>query len=342
MNETLIYTVIFLSSLGTVAAVILFFVAQKFKVIEDPRIEAVENALPSTNCGGCGYPGCRAFAEACVKAEDFSNLNCPVGGNDTMQKVGGILGKHIEEKEPYVAVVRCSGSFEYRKKTNVYDGASSCTIAASLYGGDTGCAYGCLGLGECVDACDFEAMYMDEKTGLPVVIEDKCTACNACVKACPKNILELRPKGKKNRRIYVACMNEDKAGPARKSCEVACIGCSKCFDECKYEAITIQNVLAYIDYDACKLCRKCVDVCPTNSIHEINFPPKKEKAPKKEKTVASAASTSEATSVDVVELIKENPRPKKPSPILKPQPDKNEGAANNEDLNTKKENGADQ
>jgi Na+-translocating ferredoxin:NAD+ oxidoreductase subunit B len=342
MNETLIYTVIFLSSLGIVAAVILYVVAQKFKVIEDPRIDAVEDALPKTNCGGCGFPGCRAFAEACVKADDFSNLNCPVGGNDTMQSVGGILGKHIEEKEPYIAVVRCSGSFEYRKKTNVYDGASSCTIAASLYGGDTGCAYGCLGLGECVDACDFEAMYMDEKTGLPVVIEDKCTACNACVKACPKDIMQLWPKGKKNRRIYVACVNEDKAGPARKSCAVACIGCSKCFDECKYEAITIENVLAYIDYEKCKLCRKCVDVCPTNSIHEINFPPKKEKPAKKESTVASTDG-SFVTTVDVVEMIKENTaRPKKPSPIRKPQPEKTEGSESNGDLKPDKENGADQ
>jgi len=351
MNQTLIYTIVFLSSLGVISAAILYIVAQKFKVEEDPRIDAVEEVLPKSNCGGCGFPGCRAFAEACVKSEDFSALHCPVGGNAVMQSVGAILGRQVEERDPYIAVVRCSGSFEYRKKTNIYDGASSCTIAASLYGGDTGCAYGCVGMGECVDACTFDAMYMDEKTGLPVVIEDKCTACNACVKACPKNIIELWPKGKKNRRIYVACINEDKAGPARKSCEVACIGCAKCFDECKFEAIVMKANLAYIDGEKCKLCRKCVDVCPTNSILEVNFPPKKEKLQKpvkKEATATAAAGSASAIlpgaepDVAVMEPPQENaPRPKKPSPVIKPktQTEDPESAGSNQ---SNIENGSDQ
>ncbi|MGK7396699.1 MAG: Fe-S cluster domain-containing protein [Candidatus Cyclobacteriaceae bacterium M3_2C_046] len=324
MSETLIYTIISLSGLGIVSAIILYLVAQKFRVDEDPRIDKVEEALPNTNCGGCGYPGCRAFAEALVNSDDISELNCPVGGNDTMQTVAGILGKHIEEKDPYVAVVRCSGSFEHRKKTNVYDGAASCTIASSLYGGDTGCAYGCVGLGECVDACDFEAMYMDEKTGLPVVIEDKCTACNACVKACPKDIIQLWPKGKKDRRIYVACINEEKGGLAKKNCSVACIGCSKCADECKFDAITVDNYLAYIDYDKCKLCRKCVDVCPTETIQAVNFParkprPEKKSSPKIKTGTINSATTSEGE-VDVIEMVRERKaRPPKMKPKTSPE-----------------------
>lgn len=275
MSDIVIYTIITVSAIGIISALILFLAAKKFYVFEDPRIDDVENALPSANCGGCGFPGCRNFADACVKADDLGTLFCPVGGNDTMKDVAEILGKAVTEKAPQVAVIRCSGSFEYRPRTNNYDGAANCTVASNLYSGDTGCQYGCLGLGECVDACTFDAMYMDEKTGLPVVIQDQCTACGDCVRACPKNIIELRNQGKKDRRIYVSCINEDKGGVAKKNCSVACIGCKLCEKACNYDAITIENFLSYIDYTKCVLCRKCVAVCPTDSIHEINFPVRK-------------------------------------------------------------------
>jgi len=317
MSQTILFTIGSITILGFLAAAILYFIASKFKVYEDPKIDEVEDALPSTNCGGCGHPGCRAFAEACVKADDLSDLHCPVGGNETMQNVADLLGMEVEERDPFVAVVRCSGSFEYRQKVNTYDGTPNCTVADSLYGGDTGCQNGCLGFGECVDACDFEAMYMDEKTGLPVVIEDKCTACNACVTACPRDIMELRPKGKRNRRIFVSCINQDKGGAAKKACEVACTGCSKCEAECKYDAITIENYLAYIDGDKCKNCRKCAPVCKSNSILEINFPPRKER-PEREKKErpdraarlaakeAKASSTEKEAGIDVVEMVKKS------------------------------------
>jgi ferredoxin len=119
---------------------------------------------------------------------------------------------------------------------------------------------------------------MDKETGLPVVDEAKCTACGACVRACPKNLFELRKKGPKSRRIFVSCMNKDKGALARKGCAVACIGCGKCEQVCAFDAITIKDNLAYIDYNACRLCRKCVEVCPTNSIWELNFPPRKKAA----------------------------------------------------------------
>jgi len=246
MNIVLI-TIISLSVIGTLAAIILYVVAQKFKVYEDPRIDQVEGVLPGANCGGCGYPGCRGFAEACVKAEELDALFCPVGGNDCMKQVAGTLGKVAAEKDPEVAVVRCSGSPAHRIRTNFYDGASSCAIASSLYAGDTGCSYGCLGMGDCVEACDFEAIYMDPVTMLPVVIDDKCTACGACVKACPKDIIELRKKNKKDRKIFVSCVNMDKGAVAKKACSVACIGCKACQKVCPHDAITIDNFLAYID-----------------------------------------------------------------------------------------------
>ncbi len=310
MNVVLI-TIITLSALGALAAIILYFVAQKFKVFEDPRIDQVEEVLPAANCGGCGFPGCRAFAEALVKSDDISNLNCPVGGADTMHAAAKIVGKEVGTAAPMVAVVRCNGSCENRPRTNKYDGAENCTIAATLYGGETGCTYGCLGLGECVDACNFDAMYMDEKTGLPVVIEDNCVACGACVEACPKDIMQLRNIGPKSRRIFVSCVNEDKGGPAKKACSVACIGCGKCEKVCAFDAIVIKNNLAYIDYEKCKLCRKCVTVCPTNAIHEINFPVRKPKPPVEKKPVAKTeeGATKTPAPKPTTETKAESPKP---------------------------------
>ncbi len=276
MNVVII-TILTLGILGTVAALVLYFVAQKFKVFEDPRIDQVEEVLPAANCGGCGFPGCRAFAEAMVKSDDISELNCPVGGAETMQSAATILGKEVTASDPMIAVVRCNGNCENRPKTNTYDGAGSCAVAASLYGGETGCSFGCFGEGDCVTACTFDAIYMDENTGLPIV-KDNCVACGACIDACPKNIIELRKAGPKGRRIFISCINQDKGAIAKKACSVACIGCKKCEKECPFEAITVTNNLAYIDYNKCRLCRKCTPVCPTNAIHEINFPPKKEKA----------------------------------------------------------------
>src|SRR6056297_4283469 len=199
-----------------------------------------------------------------------------------MATVAKILGKEVEAKEPLVAVVRCSGSPEHRKRVNEYDGASSCAISSALYAGETNCQYGCLGLGDCVEVCDFDAIYMDEETGLPVVIDDNCTACGACVKACPNDIIELRKKNKKDRKIFVSCVNHDKGGIARKSCKVACIGCGKCVKVCPFDAITMENFLAYIDPNKCKLCRKCVTECPTGAILEINLPPRKVKEDSKD------------------------------------------------------------
>ncbi len=275
MNQIIIITIITLVGIGTAAAVILYFVAQRFRVYEDPRIDEVEEALPGANCGGCGFAGCRAFAEALVKNELWDNLYCPVGGNENMARVAAILGREAVEQAPKVAVVRCHGTPEFRARTTEYDGAPTCAIAHQLYAGEGGCPHGCLGLGDCVAACDFDAIHMNPETGLPEVTDDKCTACNACVEACPRDIIELRKKNKKDRKIFVCCINEEKGAVAVRNCKVACIGCSKCFNVCPFEAITMNNNLAYIDPVKCKLCRKCVEVCPTNCIHEINFPPRK-------------------------------------------------------------------
>jgi len=277
MTDSILYSVFLLTFLGIVAALVLYVVSKKFYVYENPLIAEVEDLLPGANCAGCGSPGCRSFAEKLVNNEDISDLFCPVGGNEVMKLVSGALGKEIVEKDPTVAVIRCQGSCEVRPKTSEYQGPRSCAISALIYSGETDCQYGCLGDGDCVVACKFDAMYMDEATGLPVVITDKCTSCGMCVEACPRGIIEMRPKHKRDLKIFVGCLNEEKGGIAKKACSVACIGCSKCQDICPKDAITMNNNLAYIDPAYCTLCRKCVDVCPTHSIIETNFPPRKAK-----------------------------------------------------------------
>jgi len=278
MSPTLVITIISLSLLAFISAVILYFVAQKFKVFEDPRIDQIQEVLPAANCGGCGFAGCRNFAEELVKSDSFEGLNCPVGGAEVMGAAAKILGREAPVVDPLVAVLLCNGTPEFRPRTSKYSGAADCRISNNLYAGETDCSYGCMGLGDCVRACAFDAMYMDTTTELPVIIDDKCVACGACVKACPRQLIELRKKARKDRKIYVACSNCDKGGPARRACKVACIACNKCFKVCEFDAITIENNLAYIDSKKCTFCRKCVAECPTGSILELNFPPRKVKS----------------------------------------------------------------
>mgnify|MGYP001094983663 FL=1 len=277
----LLSTILTLSLLGILAAVVLYFVAQKFKVEEDPRIDEVEKMLPGANCGGCGFAGCRGMADALVKNDDISALFCPVGGGDTMKGIAAYLGKAAPEKEPMVATVRCGGVCDKRPRTNTFDGAKSCAVVSSLYVGETACAYGCLGYGDCVAACAFDAIHINPETGIAEVDAEKCTACGACVKACPKKIIELRKKWPKGRAVYVGCVSKDKGAVVMKACKAGCIGCGKCEKVCAFGAITIENNLAYIDSQKCKLCRKCVNECPTGAIKLVGMEPlpKTPKAP---------------------------------------------------------------
>ena len=289
--DLILIAVISLGAIGLVAAVILYAASKKFAVYEDPRIAQVSEVLPQANCGGCGYPGCSGFAAACVKAGSLEGKLCPVGGQPTMEKVAAILGLEAAASEPKVAVVRCNGTCANRPKLTKYDGVRSCVVANSTYGGESGCTFGCLGCGDCVSACTFGAIKMNPETGLPEVDESKCTACGACAKACPRSIIEIRPKGKNNRRVYVQCVNKDKGAVA-----------GKCVKVCPFEAITLENNLAYIDPAKCKSCRKCEMECPQNAIIAVNFPPRKAKpaeetAPKAETAAPKATVAPKAEPV---------------------------------------------
>lgn len=274
MTEILI-AIVTLGLIAVLLAVILYLTSKKFMVDSDSRIAQIMEVLPKANCGGCGYPGCASFADVCVKAESLEGKFCPVGGQAVMEKVAAILGSQVSKAQPTVAVVRCQGDCKSRPRVNHYDGARNCAIMASLYRGETACSWGCLGGGDCVSACKFGAIRMNRDTLLPEIDENLCTSCGACTQACPRGLIEIRLKGIHSRRIYVGCNNRDKGSVARKECAVACIGCGKCVKICPFEAISLQDNLAYIDAAKCRLCRKCVGECPQNSILELNFPSKR-------------------------------------------------------------------
>ena len=297
MNLILI-AVIVLGVIGLVSALVLYIISNRFAVHEDARIGQVAEVLPQANCGGCGYPGCSGFAAACVKAADAGSLDgklCPVGGQPVMDQVAGILGLAAVASAPKVAVIRCNGTCENRPRNAKFDGAQSCRVQQMTGLGETGCGYGCLGCGDCVKKCQFDALSMDPSTGLPVVDEEKCTACDACSKACPRGIIEIRLKGPKGRRVVVLCNNKDKGAVANKACKASCIGCGKCVKTCeKFEAITLENNLAYIDAEKCKMCRKCEEACPKGAIHAFNFPPRKPKAEEPAQTTETQTSENNA------------------------------------------------
>jgi len=271
MLSTVILAASLLGAIGLVAAVILFFISKAFHVYEDPRIELVVEKLPLANCGGCGFPGCKGLAEAIIKAGSMDGLMCPAGNDKTISDIAQILGIEIVAANPRLAVLRCNGNCGNAPAKAFYDSALSCAYADSIFAGESACPYGCLGCGDCVSACRFDAIFIDTNTKLATINEEKCVGCSACVKVCPRKLLEIRKKGKLGRRIYVACANKEKGAVAKKNCAVACIGCSKCAKVCNFEAITVENFLAYIDEEKCKLCRKCVNECPTSAIHTTNF-----------------------------------------------------------------------
>lgn len=264
----LLATIAILGLTGLAGALLLYATSKRFAVATDPREEAVRDALPGANCGACGLKGCADFARECVVRGKLDGLTCPGAGAEGMRRIAEILGVKAEAGDDRpVAVLHCNGTCAARPRPYVYDGASSCAVMNAVGVGTSGCAYGCLGCGDCVAVCRFGALSMDSATGLPVVDAGKCTACGMCVKECPRNLFELRPRGRRERRVWVACSSRDKGAVARKVCAAACIGCGKCARTCPFEAISVNENLAYIDPAACRACGKCVGVCPTGAIH---------------------------------------------------------------------------
>jgi len=263
MNIVLVSSLI-IAAIAMVLAVILFVVFQKFRVYEDPKIDVVADLLPGANCGGCGFAGCRNFAENVVKSGGLNGKSCPAGGASASEAIAAIFGEGAGEFIPRKVVVRCNGNCENAPAKVHYDSIQSCAFSCMTGAGESGCAYGCLGCGDCVHACKFDAIAIDAVIKLPKV-NNNCVLCGACVGACPRNILAIVPTHEQGT-VVVACMNKDKGVDAKKNCAVACIGCKKCEKTCEFGAITVENNLASINPDKCTACKKCIEGCPAKGI----------------------------------------------------------------------------
>jgi len=265
MNIVLL-SVIILASIGLVAAVLLFAAAKKFHVAEDPRIDEIERLLPGANCGGCGKSGCRDLASALVKADSAEGLVCPGASPAAMKEITRIAGLEPVVTVPKMAVLACNGTCSVRESINVFDGIRSCASEAMACSGTTPCSYGCLGYGDCVSVCPYDAITMDPDTGLPVVDYDKCVGCGKCTDACPRGVMRLVPKPHSHPSVWVECINRDKGGMAMKECQASCIGCGKCMRICPEGAIAVKDFVASVDSGKCIGCGRCVAVCPRECI----------------------------------------------------------------------------
>ncbi|HPQ39456.1 MAG TPA: RnfABCDGE type electron transport complex subunit B [bacterium] len=258
MNVILI-TTICLGVIALVAGIILFVASKKFAVVENPLIDEVEESLPGANCGGCGFAGCRAFAEAIVNTKD-TDLMCPPGGSKVMEAIAAKLGIESKTQVRLVARIKCQGGHN-SKREGLYEGIRTCAAAQISNNVNLVCPYGCMGYGDCVRACPFDAIRIIN--GIAVVDEIKCVGCGVCVKTCPRKLIELT---RFDKRVYVACNSPEKGPLVKQYCSVGCIGCKMCERACEFEAIRFNPFLAAVNPEKCTECMACVEKCPADTI----------------------------------------------------------------------------
>jgi RnfABCDGE-type electron transport complex B subunit len=263
MGEDILIPLAILTSLGLLFGVILSIAYKKFKVYEDPRIDVVEDLLPNANCGACGMPGCRAFAEKVVSSE-INPAKCTVNSDDGLTNIANFLGVEASQEEKNVARLLCAGGIkEAHNKASYKGGIGTCRGEAVVGGGVKDCSWGCIGLGDCATVCDFDAILMNEN-GLPEVDTEKCTACNDCVDECPKGLFTIMPIGQK---LIVQCRSLLEGDLAEAKCSVACTGCSRCVADSAPNVIVIKDNLAVINYELNDLTNSLATKrCPTDAI----------------------------------------------------------------------------
>ncbi|MDR1158313.1 MAG: RnfABCDGE type electron transport complex subunit B [Oscillospiraceae bacterium] len=265
MTINVLFAVLVLGGLGGVLALVLGGASQVLAVEKDERLDDVLAALPGANCGGCGYAGCAALAEALVAGQADVGA-CPVGGAATAEALAALLGVELKKNTRLTALVRCSGGVRARRKFD-YVGLPDCVAAMRLGdGGPLECSYGCIGLGSCVAACPFGAISV--RDDVAVVDHERCTGCLTCTKVCPKSLIIPVPYYAD---IVVACSSHERGGVLRKVCDIGCLGCRICEKICKHGAVTITDSLASIDYEKCVSCGDCAEKCPRRLIVDTNL-----------------------------------------------------------------------
>lgn len=258
---TIIIALATLGGLALLLATMLIVANSKLYVYEDPRIDTVEDMLPHANCGACGYPGCRPFAEALVSGDVLPG-KCTVSSDEGRQAIASFLGVDLGAEEKRVARLACAGGTNVALNRARYQGLPSCQAAALVSGGGKGCFWGCLGHGDCQVVCDFDAIEMNEHS-LPVVNVDKCTACGDCVEACPKGLFSLQPV---SHRLWVACKNLEAGEGVLEDCQVGCTACGKCAMDAPGDLISMMYNLPVVDYSKNHNTQVPIQRCPTGAI----------------------------------------------------------------------------
>ena len=257
--KIIISTVIIALVIGFLLGLLLGLFKKIFFVKTDPKIQEVRDALSGANCGGCGFAGCDSFAEAVVKGDAPVN-GCVAGGASCADKIASILGSASAEVKPKIAVLACQGNKDCALEKGFYVGVNTCKGSQLVSQGTKKCSYGCIGFGDCVNACPFEAITMN-KNGLPQIDAEKCVGCGNCAKTCPKSLFVLIEKGQK-RAIAKCSSRSDAKAQIRKDCSAGCFKCGLCTKKCPEGAVTLVNGLPSVDTEKCTACGICVSSCP--------------------------------------------------------------------------------